>query len=107
MYKYLLLFIIVLSISCSTQKRIKKTFIGEPIAMLQDELGKPKTVLDQKEAKVYIFEKTVELRSTEISQAKLTLDPMISPMVKKFERYYVTVKDEIITNIRFEEEYER
>jgi hypothetical protein len=107
MYKFLLLFIVVISISCSTQKKIQKSFIGEPISKLQDELGKPKTVLDHKEGKVYIFEKIEELRSTEISQGKLTLDPMVSPMVKKFERYYVTVQNEIITKIKFEEEYER
>ncbi|MCD6353990.1 MAG: hypothetical protein J7L95_00420 [Prolixibacteraceae bacterium] len=45
--------------------------------------------------------------STEISQGKLTLDPIISPRANKTERYYFTVKDSIITHVKFEEEYEQ
>jgi hypothetical protein len=108
MYKYLWLILIVILVSCSTHKKIQKSFTGEPIAKIQEELGKPKTIFDQNDgSKMYVFEKMTELRSTEISQAKLTLDPMVTPMVKKTERYYVTVRDEIITKIKFEEEYER
>ena len=108
MYKYLWLFTLLILLSCSTHKKIQKSLTGKPVAELQEELGKPKTILDQDDGnKMYVFEKMTELRSTEISQAKLTLDPMVTPMVKKTERYYVTVKDGIITKIRFEEEYER
>jgi len=108
MYKYLILLGLVVSMSCSTQKQIQKSYNGQSINELQEELGKPKTVLDQENgSKVYIFEKETKLRSTEISQAKLTLDPMVSPSVLKTERYYVTVKDGLITKIKFEEEYER
>lgn len=97
----------VISISCSTQKKIQKSYVGEPLIKLQEELGKPKTTFEQEDGTMYIFEKETELRSTEISQGKLTLDPMVSPMVMKTERYYVTVKDGVITKIKLEEEYER
>ncbi len=54
-----------------------------------------------------VYEIVKDLNSTEIQQGKLTLDPMISPMVQKTERYYFTVKDSVITNVKIEEEYKR
>jgi len=75
--------------------------------MLRENFGKPVTIIDKNEEKVYIFEKTTKLKSTEISQGKLTLDPMITPKVIKTERYYFTVKDSIIIDAKFEEEYDR
>jgi hypothetical protein len=56
---------------------------------------------------VYIYEKTEELRSMEISQGRLALDPIVTPRVNKTERFYFTVKKGIIIKTRFEEEYER
>ena len=47
------------------------------------------------------------LESTEVNQGKLTLDPMISPGVKKTERYFFTVEKGIIVRTKYEEEYER
>jgi hypothetical protein len=94
-------------VSCGSQRTLQKTYLGKPQSVLATEFGKPTTILDNEQGKVYIYEKTKELRSTEIKQGKLTLDPMVSPMVKKTERYYFTVKDEIITKVKLEEEYER
>jgi len=56
---------------------------------------------------VLVYEIVKELRSTEIMQAKLTLDPIYSPKVDKTERYYFTVKQGIITKTKLEEVYER
>jgi len=69
--------------------------------------GYPKTILDQGAEKVYVYEIIKNLKSTEIGQGKLTLDPIISPMVQKTERYYFTVKDGKIIDVKLEEEYER
>ena len=54
-----------------------------------------------------LFEKIEMLKSTEISQHKLTLDPMVTPKVKKTSHYTVTVVDGVITKIELEEQYER
>ena len=94
-------------LACSPQRKLSRQYIGKTISEIQKELGQPKTILDQADEKVYIFEKTEQLKSTEINQAKLTLDPMVTPKVIKTERYYVTVKDEVVTKIKLENEYER
>ena len=106
-YKILLFASFFAAIACSQQKKLTRTYTGKPISVLEEEFGKPKTIFDRGDEKVYVFEKTEELRSTEISQAKLTLDPMVSPMVKKTERFYFTVKDGIIVKSKLELEYER
>ena len=107
MKQVLFLIIILFAVSCGVQKQLQKSYVGKPLSIVEEEFGKPKAVLEQNDDKVYVYEKTEELKSTEISQGKLTLDPMISPMVKKTERYYFTVKDGKIIKVKLEEEYER
>ncbi|WP_319501505.1 hypothetical protein [uncultured Draconibacterium sp.] len=104
-----LLFIIVLVVlvSCSSQRNLQKTYIGKPLSSLESELGKPQTVFNKESGDIYIFEKIELLKSTEISQHKLTLDPMVTPKVKKTSRYTVTVVDEVIKKIEVEEQYDR
>ncbi|QGY42734.1 hypothetical protein GM418_03420 [Maribellus comscasis] len=93
--------------SCGTKKQLQREFKGKPVALLKETFGEPKTVLEQENGTVYVFEKLKELESTEISQGKLTLDEIVTPKVNKTERYYFTVKDGIIVETRYEEEYER
>jgi len=93
--------------SCGTQRQIRKTYINQSEARLKEDFGTPKSIIDNLNDKVYIFEKKKKLRSTEINQGKLTLDPIITPQVTKTERYYFTVRDGIIIETGFEEEYER
>jgi len=107
MNRLILLLIALVVFACSPQKKLSKTYIGEPISVLETKFGKAKTVFEKENGKDYIFEKVEYLKSTEINQHKLTLDPMISPKAKKTSRYYVTVIDGIIEKIKFEEEYER
>lgn len=107
LYNLFLLIFLFVAFSCSQQKKLAKTYNGKPSSVLEEEFGKPKTIFDRGSEKVYMYEKVEELRSTEISQAKLTLDPIISPMVKKTERFYFTVKNGIIVSVKQEEEYER
>lgn len=107
MNRILIFIFIALMISCSAQRSLQKAYLGKPVSILSEKLGIPKTILDRKNEKVYVYEIVKELKSAEISQGKLTLDPMISPMVEKTERYYFTVKDEKIVKVKLEEEYER
>ena len=107
MLRILIILLIVLAVSCSSQRKLQRTYIGKPQKVLLSEFGYPKTVFDRDEGKVLVYEIVKDLESTEIQQAKLTLDPMISPMVQKTERYYFTVKDSIIIKVKFEEEYQR
>ena len=106
---YRLLFVIFLLgvIACSTQKKLQRTYIGKHVSAMEAEFGKPKTILKKEEETVYVFEKTAELKSTEIHQAKLTLDPMVTPKVTKTERYYFTVRDNMITDVKLENDYMR
>ena len=107
MYRILFIFVLTILASCSVQRSLQKSYVGKPPSVLSEKFGYPKTVLDNGNEKVYVYEITKDLKSTEISQAKLTLDPMISPGVQKTVLYYFTVKDEIITNVKIEEEYNR
>lgn len=107
MNRILLILLVVFVVSCSPQRSLQKAYIGKPVSVLSEKLGYPKTILDRENEKVYVYENIKELKSTEISQAKLTLDPMISPSVEKTERYYFTVKDGTIVKVKLEEVYER
>jgi hypothetical protein len=94
-------------VSCSVQRQLSKAYVGKPVSVLKEKFGFPKTILERENDKVYVFEESEFLKSTEISQAKLTLDPMISPSVEKTTRYYFTIKDDVIVKAKLEEEYER
>ncbi len=107
MNRICLLLIAVLLVSCSQQRSLQKVFLGKTPSVLSEKFGNPKTVLDQGDEKVYVYEIVKELKSAEINQGKLTLDPMVSPMVEKTERYYFTVKNEKIIKVKMEEEYQR
>ncbi|MFV0592062.1 MAG: hypothetical protein ACK5M7_11815 [Draconibacterium sp.] len=107
MYRFLLLLVLFAAMACSPQKRIQRSYIGKPIDALSEELGPPTQVFDNESGKVYIFEKQKDLEGTEISQGKLTLDPIVTPKVQKTERYYVTVQDGVIVKFKFENDYER
>ncbi|RIH62999.1 hypothetical protein D1164_21855 [Mariniphaga sediminis] len=107
MKKFLFILPILLIFACSTQHKLQKSFTGKPVSILKEHFGSPITIFKNDTNSVYVFEKTEKLRSTEINQGKLTLDPIVSPEVKKTERYYFTVKNGIISQSRFEKEYER
>ena len=107
MYRFFILAFIILLISCSSQKKLQRTYVGKSQTILSSKFGYPKATFEQGDEKVLVYEIFKELESTEIQQAKLTLDPIVSPMVQKTERYYFTVKDSIIIKVKLEEEYER
>lgn len=107
MNRYLILLLCITAVACSQQKKLHKKYVGKPETVLIQKFGNPKTIFDRQTGKIYVFEKDTVLRSTEISQAKLTLDPIISPSVKKTQRMYFTVKEGKITDVKLEEEYIR
>jgi hypothetical protein len=104
---YILAVIILFLSSCGTQNQLKKAWMSQPEAKLRESFGTPSSVIDRESDKIFIFEKKEELRSTEISQGRLTLDPIISPKAFKTERYIFIIRDGIIIKTNFEEEYER
>lgn len=101
----ILLFIV--SVSCGTQRQLRKAFVDKPVSAAEKTFGEPTTIIETEGEKIYIFEKTEKLESTEIGQGHLTLDPIITPKVTKTERFLFTVKNGTIVKTRFEEEYER
>ncbi|VAW20754.1 hypothetical protein MNBD_BACTEROID01-1122 [hydrothermal vent metagenome] len=92
--------------SCSPYSYLKK-LKGENAVRIIEKLGRPDMVIPRKTDSLYIYLKETELRSTEISQGKLTLDPMVSPGVTKTERYTFTISNGIVTNVKRIIEYER
>jgi hypothetical protein len=108
MFKTIFIFLILfVLVSCGTQRQLKKSFTGKPSSILEPRFGQPVSIIETAGDSVYIFEQKEELRSTEINQGRLALDPIVTPKVKKTERFYFTVKNGIIVKSRFEEEYER
>ena len=107
MNRILFILLVFITVSCGINRQLYKSFSGKPISLANEKFGQPKTVIDKNDEKVYVFEVTKKLESTEIKQGKLTLDPIITPQVKKTERYYFTVKNGIIVKTKYEEEYER
>jgi hypothetical protein len=108
MFKTIFIFLILfVLVSCGTQQQLKKSFTGKPLSVLEPRFGQPLTIIKTAGDSVYIFEKTEELRGTEINQGRMTLDPIVTPKVNKTERFYFTVKNGLIIKTRFEEEYER
>lgn len=107
MYRILIILLFAFFVSCGPQRKLQKSYVGKPESVLKEKFGNPITVLDREAGKVYVYEKIKQLRSTEINQGKLALDPMVSPMVEKTERYYFTIKDGKISDVKLEEEYER
>lgn len=106
-YRIFVILLIIIGVSCGTKKQLYKQYNGQPVTILEKAFGKPKAILENDTEKVYVFEIKKELESTEITQGKLTLDPIVTPKVKKTERYYFTVVDGIISKTKFEEEYQR
>ncbi|MDX8341294.1 hypothetical protein SLH46_18990 [Draconibacterium sp. IB214405] len=98
---------LVILVSCGSQQKLQKTYVGQPLSAIQAEFGPAKTVFNKESGDIYIFEKIEMLKSTEISQHKLTLDPMVTPRVQKTSHYTVTVVDNVITNVELEELYEK
>ncbi len=103
---YILLFPLFM-ISCGNQRQLVKSYSGKPVSALAKEFGNPTTVFENENDSILIFEKTEELQGTEISQGKLTLDPIYTPPATKIKRFYFTIRNGVITHARSEEEYER
>ena len=103
----LIALIFFIAVSCGINRQLYKSFSGKSISQASQKFGDPKAIIDKDGEKVYVYEVTKKLKSTEISQGKLALDPIITPKVNKTERYYFTVKDSIIVKTKYEEEYER
>lgn len=104
----LIFFLIVFTaISCTPARQAHKLYMGKPLSEVEVKFGEPVTIIEKSDSKVYVFEELKELQSTEISQGKLTLDPIVTPPVKKTRRYFFTVKDNIVVKTRLEEEYNR
>ncbi len=104
-FTFLVLFLIL--VACGTQKQLGKSFNGKPVSVAEEQFGQPVSVIENQVDSIYVFERKEKLSSTEISQGRMTLDPMVSPVVQKTERFYFTVRNGRIAESRFEEEYER
>jgi hypothetical protein len=102
-----ILMTIIIQVSCSTQHRLQKAYSGKPVEIVKKDFGNPETIIQNQDDSVYVYETEEQLAGTEISQGKLTLDPIVSPPVTKTERFYFTVNKGIVTQARYEEVYDR
>ena len=93
--------------SCGVQNSVKKSFRGKPVSMAEKQFGRPVEILASDGDSVYVFEKTSEFQSTEINQGRFSHTPIITPKVKKTERFYFSVKNGLIYKTLVEEKYNR
>ena len=93
-------------LACTPQAKIKK-LEGHSLTFMLNELGKPTRIKIVNTDSVYIYEIKKDLRSTEISKATITLDPMVSPEVLKNELYLFTIKNGMVVNTDHHIEYDR
>ncbi len=107
MSRLIFILIVFTAISCTPARQVHKLYTGKPLSDVQEKFGEPITILEKEGKQIYVYEVLAELKSTEISQGKLTLDPIVTPPVKKTKRYFFTIKDNIVVKTRLEEEYER
>ncbi|MBN2173049.1 MAG: hypothetical protein JW731_02880 [Bacteroidales bacterium] len=104
--KYILLFFIILITSCAGLHHLKK-YEGSDIKLVKKDLGEPTSIIPTSTGEIYIYEKTSELKGTEINKGQTTLDPILSPAVKKSERIIFTVTNGIIISVKKEVDYTR
>jgi len=42
-----ILLILIVSVSCSTQRQLRKAFVGKPLSKIEANFGQPKTVIEK------------------------------------------------------------
>ena len=67
MKKVFLLLTVVFLFACGTQKQLQKAYAGKTVSEVKEKFGEPKTILNNGEEKVYVFEIIENLESTERS----------------------------------------
>ncbi len=97
---------IAILFSCTPQRKINK-LEGHSLTYMLNELGKPTEIIPGKADSTYIYVKEKDLRSTEISKAAMTLDPMVTPEAHKTDKYIFTIKNGIVVNSKHDIEYKR
>jgi hypothetical protein len=100
-----LLFLLI-GIGCGTLHELRK-YEGQPVSVLEKNLGKPATVIPTSEGELYVYEKTEELSGMEISKGQGTLDPMVTPATLKTEKVLFRVIKGVVVEVSREVEYER
>jgi len=110
-FNYKAVFILFLTIllgfmGCGPMRKLNK-YRGQEIKSVIDDLGEPASVIPLSEGKIYIWEKSTTLKSTEIAKGQMTLDPMISPAVIKTEKTVFTTMDGKVVAVKKETEYTR
>ena len=102
-----IILIFLMFTSCGIQRKLTRTWVGKPVSGVKRQFGEPVAITEASGDSVYVFEQTEKLQSTEISQGRLTLDPIITPKVTKTKRFYFNVKNGKVIKTRLEEEYTR
>ena len=96
--------VLLFFIGCGNIRHLKK-LEGEKIEVVEKEYGKPDSIIPISDGQLYIYKKTKNLKSAEINQGQLSLDPMVTPKVTKTEKIVFTVKNGVVKNIKREIEY--
>lgn len=107
--KLLLLFLIVIMVSCSVTNSLSNKYAGEGVETLYKEMGYPKTVSELDNGnKLFEYEKETLIKETEISTGRGTLDHRMSPSYIKVETYYFEVnKDGIIVRTDYKKRIDK
>jgi hypothetical protein len=109
MVKYLLSgLILVLLIACSVSGNLSRKYEGKGVENLYRDLGEPKsTVALENGNRLFVYEKDIFIKETEIGTGRGTLDKRVSPSFMKVEisRFEVNNKG-IVVRTEYEKKVE-
>jgi hypothetical protein len=98
--------LILICVSCGKLYELRK-YEGQPVEVLEKNLGKPTTIIPTSEGQLYVYNQTEELQGMEISKGQGTLDPMLTPAALKKEKLLFKVIKGVVVEVTREVEYER
>ena len=104
-----LMSILVLSIGCSIQNKLARTYKGENELFVISKLGEPTRIENLPNGnKIDVYEKRTILDSTPINTGQFRYDRFDSPKSTKIETYKFEMNQSgIVENVKYECIYER
>ena len=106
MRRFILPMLLIFFMSCGPLAHLKK-YKEQPVSAIENQFGKPTTIIPLDDGKLYVYETTEELKGTEISKGQTTLDPMVSPATIKTEKLIFKVVDGVVVSVSREVDYKR
>lgn len=108
--RLIILFILLITVSCGIQSQLKRSYQGRNIEYLTESFKTLPSVKTPLKNGLYrlTFTKKARLTSTPINQGTGSLDPLSSPAALKTEYYiFIINRDDIVISTEYEKEYKK